>query len=393
MDMTVSPDLEAFYCYGIVFALGLVTAWAQVSRRLGNLPGQWIMISTWLLFFAYAFVPVALFWFLDRTSALHDTSLFAAVLVGIGYQQILSGNLGSIRSPGEASKLWQPFVAWADGIAARIRDRVVVNNSQFDERLLSSIRSNPKQLASLRKVAMVHATDPNALQQSLTAIDANREALGDDGVPAKQAEFLYNTLKQSSPQNFQYLLYKSGVIPRKWYWWYAKEWRSKTTAVVVAIILILLARTGISPLRTPENVARYYIWRLQKANATDHDHFRAREALPAYLAEANTPAAYVQLTGLLRSPGLPVETADVILTLLVRSQQLAPTQGPEIKNLLAESLRADNVEVRTRVQTILLYLARERGSTVPTDLQSWQPDPKNTVTDTDQIIKKWKQVK
>jgi hypothetical protein len=52
MDMTVSPDLEAFYCYAIVFLLGLIAAKGQVSQRLGNLPGQWIMINTWLLFFA-----------------------------------------------------------------------------------------------------------------------------------------------------------------------------------------------------------------------------------------------------------------------------------------------------------------------------------------------------
>src|SRR5713226_3872670 len=128
MDMNVSPDLEAFCCYGLVLLLGLAVAWSQVSRRLGKLPGQWIMVNTWLLFFAYTFVPVLLFWFLDRTNAVHDTSLFAAVLVGFGYQQILTGSLGSIRAPGDVSKFWQPFGIWADSISDRIRERIIVNS-------------------------------------------------------------------------------------------------------------------------------------------------------------------------------------------------------------------------------------------------------------------------
>ena len=43
--MNVSRDLEAFYCYGLVLLLGLAVAWSQISRRLGKLPGQWIMVN------------------------------------------------------------------------------------------------------------------------------------------------------------------------------------------------------------------------------------------------------------------------------------------------------------------------------------------------------------
>jgi hypothetical protein len=97
VDLSVSPDVDAYYCYGVVLLLGLITASGQVSRRLANLPGRWIMVNTWLLFFAYALLPAVLFWLLDRTGAIHDTSLFAAVLVGAGYQQVLSGGLVGIR--------------------------------------------------------------------------------------------------------------------------------------------------------------------------------------------------------------------------------------------------------------------------------------------------------
>src|SRR5216684_8148471 len=143
MDMNVSPDLEAFCCYGLVLLLGLAVAWSQVSRRLGKLPGQWIMVNTWLLFFAYTFVPVLLFWALDRTNAVHDTSLFAAILVGFGYQQILSGSIASIQPAGDISKIWQPFAVWADSIANRIGNRIIVNDTRFDEKLLQTVRQDP----------------------------------------------------------------------------------------------------------------------------------------------------------------------------------------------------------------------------------------------------------
>ena len=144
MDLTVSPDLDAYYCYAIVLALGIIAAFGQLSKRLTNLPGKWIMVNTWLLFFAYTLLPVVLFWFLDRSNAIHDTSLFAAILIGFGYQKILSGELTSIRLAGDISTIWQPFSAWADHVADRIRNRIVRNESLFDEGLLTLCEVIPK---------------------------------------------------------------------------------------------------------------------------------------------------------------------------------------------------------------------------------------------------------
>ena len=81
----------------------------------------------------------------------------------------------------------------------RIRDRIIVNRSQFDEKLLSTIRSDPKKFDSLRSVAMVHSADPKALQQILSDVENTRNALGCYGVLAKQSAVMYDNLKQSSP--------------------------------------------------------------------------------------------------------------------------------------------------------------------------------------------------
>jgi hypothetical protein len=399
VDMSVSPDLGAYCCYGLVLLIGLLVAWSQVSKRLGRLPGQWIMVNTWLLFFAYTFVPVVLFWFLDRTDAVHDTSLFAAVLVGFGYQQILTGSLGSIRVSGDASKFWQPFGAWADSISDRIRERIKVNNSQFNERLLATIRADAGKFEALKAVTMTHAADPKALDASLRAVADSEDVLGEGGVHAKQASLLYENLQQFSPEQYEYLLYKSDVIPRKWYLWYAKEWRSKTTAIVVAGVILACIGGAVwgpqtrfgTPLSTASNRARYYVWRLQKDNATDYDRFRARTKLLTYLD--STPSTYGRLSDLLKVPNLPVKTADSVLGLLVQSRQSAERNKVDLQVLLVDALHTENSDIRGRIQKALLYLAKDRGAAVPTELQTWQSDPKQTSIDIENLIEQWSQVK
>jgi hypothetical protein len=399
MDMSVSPDLGAYCCYSLVLLIGLLVAWSQVSKRLGRLPGQWIMVNTWLLFFAYTFVPVLLFWFLDRTNAVHDTSLFAALLVGFGYQQILSGSLGSIRVSGDASKFWQPFGAWADSISDRIRKRIQVNSSQFDERLLATIRADASKFDALKEVTLTHAADPKALDASLQAIAADKDVLGEPGVHAKQASSLYESLQQSSPEQFEYLLYKHDVISPKWYFWYAKEWRSKTTAIVVAAVLLASVAVAVwgpetrfgTPISTPSHRAQYYIWRLHKDNTTDYDHFRAETKLRGYLE--STPSIYSELIDVLKVPNLPVKTADSVLGLIVETRQSAANNHVDLQALLVGALRAENSDIRGRIQKVLVYLANDRHATVPDGLKTWQSDPKQSSMDIDQLVEQWSQVK
>ncbi|HXQ35013.1 MAG TPA: hypothetical protein VN843_13450, partial [Anaerolineales bacterium] len=231
MDLTISPDLDAYFCYAIVLALGIVAASGQISKRLSNLPGKWIMVNTWLLFFAYTLLPVLLFWFLDRSNAIHDTSVFAAILIALGYQKILAGELTSIRLGGDVSTIWQPFSAWADHVADRIRNRIVRNESLFDEGLINAFRNNPEKIGTLRDLAFTHTKDLQRLTTELNAIEQQRSILGDSGVERKTAETLYEDLKISENDTWPFLLYKSGITSRTNYYWYGKEWRSKTAAV------------------------------------------------------------------------------------------------------------------------------------------------------------------
>jgi hypothetical protein len=389
LDLTVSPDLDAFYCYAVVLVLGLITAYSQVSKRLTNLPGKWITVNTWLLFFAYALLPVTLFWVLDRTSAIHDTSLFAAILIGVGYQQILSGELASIRPAGDISTFWQPFAAWSDHVADGIRNRILRNEAHFDERLLSEVRQDQKKHDSLRELAFTHAKDVSVLKKDIEDIEGQRNMLGDQGVFIRTVEALYNSLKVSVPDTWQFLLYERGITSRHTYLWYGEEWRNKAAAGLVAIALVGLTVVGVISLWNPENRGRYYVWRIEKSNNTDQDRFRAGRRLMACLQETQKP--YQPLTELLRFQGVPVKTAENILGLLVESRNGASNLQPSLPVLLADSLRTDNPDIRARINDVLLYLAGERNVDVGT-LKEWKPSAKDSLNDIDARIKQWKQL-
>ncbi len=388
-SLAVSPDVEAFYCYALVLLVGLIAGKSRVSHLLGDYPGTWGLVETWLLFSAYALLPVLLFWFLDRTNALHDTSLFAAILVGVGYQPILSGNLGGIRAPGDVSKFWQPFQAWANRLSDRILSRIHRNSARFDEQVIRTITSDAQQLDRLKKLALIRSGNPQQLQDQFAALDtpANVALWGQDGVIEKQASLLYQSLKAIPDSDF--LLYKAQIVTRRKYLWYAKEWRGKTRAWLVTIMLVIAALWGAQKLLNDDSKERYCLWRTQKANATPVDRFRAKEQLLRLLKDA-ADFDYARITRLLRYEALPLDIADRLLAILIESREVAP-QKQRIEELLLDSLRAENPDIRGRIQSALVYLADERKLCFKEELRAWKPAKQDSATTIDERIKEWRE--
>jgi hypothetical protein len=389
MDLSASPDFDAFYCYLIVFLLGLITAVMQINKRLLNYPGKWVTWHTWTLLGAYTFLPVVLFWLLDRVNAIHDTSLFAAVLIGAGYQQVLSGNLATIRA-GEISKIWQPFTAWSDYIADRIRDRIITNSERFDEELRSAVLSDPKKQEDLRFLAMTHEKDPEALQKQLGNITAQAASLGDKGVQLKLIAALYDALKISSPRSFEYLLHKKKVTSAFVYHWYTKQWRSKAAALLAASAVLVLLLLGARFLKSPSTMGRYYAWRLKKENATDSDRDRARHSLLVY--SKLDPGPVIELISSLRYTAITPKIADNIFETALENRSASPQSERNLANALIECLRTDNAGIRTRINETLLYLAKDKGVSIPDDLKNWKPNQKETMNDIDTQVERWKRV-
>lgn len=235
MGLDVSPDLSALACYLVVLAAGALASLFQLYDKLGTFRGAWVMAETWALYAVYTLFPVALFWLLDRTNAIHDTSLFAALIIGVGYQQILSGQLSSIKAPSEAAGFWQFFSTWADLMSARIRTRIQSADRWFKEATVNSVLGSQQRFDALRQLAMVVPADPAQLTATLAAIQALQGQIGDRGVLERQTRVLCETVWDVDA--YARRLKDRGIISRLTYYWYAQEWRSKTAAIAIAAAL------------------------------------------------------------------------------------------------------------------------------------------------------------
>lgn len=386
--LAISPDLGAHYCYLIVLLFGLVGACLRVSRLFDNQPGAWGTVSIWLLILAYTLVPLLLFWFLDRAGAIHDTSMFAAILVGLSYQQIISGKMAGLRVSGEISKLWQPFESWANWVANRIRDRVVVHTKRFTDYLIHRIQDDDQKLAALKNLALLRSSNPQRVQAEFDSVNtADAVSLwGANGVREMQIRNLYQAMR-AVPDADQLML-KAGVIDRKEYYWYAKEWRSKLRAVLVTLVLAVGATIGAVRVFSPDNWASYYFWRLQKADTSVADRFRCKEAY-SELLRASPTAEFARIQHAIRYEALPLETADRLLAIAIENRDVVKDG---IQPWLIQSLETDNPDARSRVHDALLYLANDRKVCVPAALLAWKPGKTDSATQIDQRMKEWRDV-
>lgn len=177
VSQDLSPDLPAYLCYYLVLLAGSAVSLVKVQALLASSPRRWNHLRTWVIFLAYASVPVALFWLSDYTNALRDTSLFSAFIIGFGYRQVLSGEYKIITPSKEVSKLWSPFEAWAsslrdailmtnrrrtDALEARVRERISGNGITQDEE-----KDRVAALDRLIKLAFIKAPDPLYFQAKL----------------------------------------------------------------------------------------------------------------------------------------------------------------------------------------------------------------------------------
>jgi hypothetical protein len=388
VDLSLSPDLEAFWCYLILASLAVLVAVIQVRTLLKGYTNAWSSARAWLLVAAYSAVPISLFWLLDRADALHDTSVFGAVLVAITYRQILSGTTQGIAVPGGLSKAWQPFVTWSDSVAAAIRDRIARNNSRYDAKAIDKLATSPV-FDEVHKIVLDRASDPAQAQLALDAYDKLKPPLDDSGVKRKKAAYLYLALKALPDVDADRLLKDKGAISKTDYYLYAREGRSSIFVGLSAIAAIVIALLLAANMSKPEYRARYYLWRFEKPNGTSMDRFRAEQHLDAGLRSGNKDFIGIvraELTRRLKFEGLPLETADRMLQLLF---QKTDADDRSLIEALSDSIRTRNADVRARTQKALLYLADESAILVPDALRKWAPAKEDSATCIDSAANVW----
>jgi hypothetical protein len=405
VEQLTSPDVPAWVCYLIVLVFGMLVARSQVNELLASYPDHWGFLSTWLLLAAHGAVPVGVFWLLDYSSALHDTSLFAALVVAFGYRQIVVGGVQGIQMPGPTPKLWQPFQAWVKGVADRIASQQKSYRDAIAEALRTYFSANPQRLTVLEHVARVHTSDATQLAAKLGGMTPPPAGMSQAALQEyehrQRAQVLLEDLRASQPERYAQLLLRQGPFSREKLALYKARLQGllpKLTGWAGTIAILLVVAGGILWFRRDASQVWYHQWRFGKADATERDRFRSREYLGARLRAASldrTNGAQVvasvvdPLLRQLRFDGVAPRLADDVLRLVVDFH--SPVTDSIVVPRLIEGLRTDNADIRLRVQRTLLALqsADYRQVSVNRSLITWVPAKDESPSDIDGKVRDW----
>ena len=386
MDLIVSPDLPAYVCYGIVLLLGMAVAFGEVRKRLGDVESFWLVPGTWLLFTAYVAVPLALFWLLDRTSAVSDTSVFAAFLIGFGYQGIVTGSNQSLGVPPQVSSWWTPFVAYADGVSTRAKHRAFRSQKRLTEDVIAEIVKAPSRYDALLALALDRNSDTAEVQKILTAIE-NDSVLSGDAKAVKKARALYGLV---AAPDIAYLMRKKGVVGNGFYWMRLRQLRKAIPlAVGFVLVLVVLGYLGITSFNDRELRVTYHTWRLGKTNSSAVDQNRSRYQLVEIMNSEgkHRDRAAEQLIYLVQRPGLPMERVDMVVETLLETH---PAAGKTyLSPKLVRALRVSSSDARARVHDALVFLAASCVSKPDSQLAAWKPTDKDSSTKLEERITEW----
>lgn len=389
MDLSVSPDIEVFWSYLIVLVLGVFVAYRQVATRLDGLKDVWLVGDTWIIFFAYLAVPVGLFWLLDRTDAIKDTSLFAALLVGVGYERILAGSNGTIAAPQGAAGFWSPFVAYANRVAEKVRVAVQRSDRRLEKRLLGRILADADLYKSLEELARSLSPDLAFLDKQLANVDAT--ALGDGAKRERKAAILYREVRDSD--DFLYELKEKNLVSAGWYRWHAYQLGSKFGALAVLIVIVGAVSYVRHQVSMPELEGDYALWRIEKPNASDKDLFRAERRLENILRKGDMKVAqyaYERIGQRLRAPAPALARVDRLLQIVLASRCAASERDVQLPALLIGALDTGNADARARIHRALIFLAEKQSPAPPADLENWSPSEGDSVTDLQRRVSQWR---
>lgn len=284
MTDLISPDIPSYYTYAIVLFLGAIVAYQTINQRLGDQPDRWAFADTWLVFFAYVIVPGALFWFLDFTGALHDTSLFAGLIIAFGFRQVFAGGVPGIKMPGSSGALWKPFDAWVTQVVDWIATRNKLYADRFDDKVRSLIAGNAALMATFTTLVLAKSTKRPDLLKELAALTTTGDADADRRIAL---DVQWRDFRRSEPDLYGWLLYKRKIVGGVRYWLWLDNGRSKITLYVVLLAVALSMYGAVAWFtRAPEGTSRiessglqFHRWRFLKNNTTERDRWRSRESL------------------------------------------------------------------------------------------------------------------
>jgi hypothetical protein len=393
-----SPDVEAWLCYLVVGVIGLLIAIREVKKRFESVSGQWACFGTYLLLLAYMAIPVALYFILDWTGAIRDTSIFAAIFVAFFYERILTGQAGQQVKVAESLTSWWPsFLAWANAVASTVGLKIRENEEFFDKMAVAYIaRRKDEIFERFQNLAQSGLfTDKRFLDEDLKPIEEEFQKIQVDEKLKKErkAQIIFANVKY--PAQFRKALRDEKIIGWSFYKWYGKRWRMAVkqlgTVGLAAGLALIIVFTYFGQLPSWTD---YYAWRLRKTNTSQFDQYRAAQGMAEILKKgASAPKDLDQLAQLLQRPDFPAERVSILLRVFYQSRDFLKGRQKQLQGALLGALRTSRADVRFQVHQVLLFLAPSWGvSSISDSLKSWRPLDNESVTDVEQRLEEWEKI-
>lgn len=222
-DLGFSPDIDAYLCYLILMVASGISAAVNINQMMGAIArrGIWTIWRTWFLLGLYILIPVALFWLLDRTSAISDTSLLSAILVGFSYDQIMRNQITSISVATKVSTLLKPLQTWAEEAAKGVRLSLKSKDALAKEKLFAALENDKEKFDVFRKLVFSKTYKKVELEEKLDEIESS-PPIGsfEESSPPEdfdlyryaKIQILYDELRISKPETFSYHLKEAEII-------------------------------------------------------------------------------------------------------------------------------------------------------------------------------------
>ncbi len=174
MDISISPDLDARVCYGIVFLCAVWSARRQVGKQFEelNIPASmaWATNVTWLAFLAYSLIPLGLFWLMDRMGAVSDTSLFSALLIGLAYSAVVEGGLGGIKVPAGLDGILKFLTMSPDTITEKANKEWARLDKRFEDYIVGRMLREREAFDEILPLVLSTVDHPEKLEAELGAL-------------------------------------------------------------------------------------------------------------------------------------------------------------------------------------------------------------------------------
>ena len=396
--MSDLTDVSAWICYLVIAVIGAGVSFVHISSKSGGI-SFWLHPPLWLVFCIYVAVPLALFWVLDATGELKDTSLILAILIGLIFRSVLGGTDSQFKAPSAVSGIWISLEKIIDSITAKLAEKEHKYKAwkrRKIQRIITELRDK-KRIRELCKFAVRKGEVlPRNINQELSDLDKEISLSRKELIDLADQVY-FETVKEHKTESIVAQIFNEEMVLSwfeanvscKFYW----PWVAKNGLILTAIVTA--GYFAYEPIKStslhPE--LDYYSWRVGKTATSKKDLHRSMRSIVSVLTNKNNDDPYKQylvdeLLDELYGVDISADRAKIISQLLRESRANIPDRQL-LRTKLSSILRSDRIEIRVIVQDVLTFLAGEYNWAAENDLLAVDMSKQLKNKEIENIISQW----